>query len=107
MSRERDRTTVRRALRAGGVVGAGVVVSLLAVTAAGRGPGGAVIATVAIAVASLVAAVWLLLAGFLDVIAGEPPGVRRLLWTLGAVLVAMLGPFLIVGAAAQSGPGAA
>ena len=101
MSRERDRTTVRRACKAGGVTALLVVGMLLVLTLLGSGPGGAVVVSAAIAVGSLVAAAWLLLAGLLDVFAGEPPGRRRLVWTVGAVLVAMLGPFLLIGAAAQ------
>ena len=105
MSRERDSTTVRRALKAGAVAAALVVAGLVALTIAGSGPGGAVVVTAAIALGSLITAAWLLLAGLLDVLAGEPPGRRRLAWTLGAVVVAMLGPFLLIGAAAQTAAG--
>ena len=101
MSRERDRTTVRRACKAGGSAALLVVAVLLVLTLLGSGPGGAVILSAAIALGSLIVAAWLLLAGLLDVFAGEPPGRRRLVWTVGAVMVAMRGPFLLIGAAAQ------
>ena len=63
-------------------------------------PGGAVIASV-IAAFGLVAAAWLLLAALLDVLAGHPPDRRRTLWTIGMTLLAMLGPFLVLGAVFQ------
>ena len=101
MTLDRDRTTVRRALRAGAVAGAIAGASALAAAIAGEVPGGFVIAAV-LAAGSLVAAVWLLLAGLLDVFAGEPPSGRRVLWMVGVVLLAMLGPFLLLGVLAQA-----
>ena len=102
MSRERDRTTVRRALKAGAVAGVLVMVLLLSLALSGNAPGGAVVVMSGIALGSLVAAAWLLLAGLLDVFAGEVPSRRRVAWTVAAVMLAMLGPFLVVGAIAQS-----
>ena len=101
MTADRNRTTVRRALRAGAVVGAAAGVAALVAALAGQVPGGFVIAA-ALAVGSLAAAFWLLLAGLLDVFAGEPPDRRRVLWMIGVVLLAMLGPFLMLGVFAQA-----
>ena len=106
MTADRNRTTVRRALRAGGVVGAAAGVAALVAALAGTVPGGFVIAA-ALAAGSLVAAFWLLLAGLLDVFAGEAPDRRRVLWMIGIVLLAMLGPFLMVGVLAQAVRGGA
>ena len=94
---------MRRGLRAGGVAGVLVIVLLLSLSLSGDGPGGAVVVSAGIALGSLVLAAWLLLAGLLDVLAGEVPSRRRVAWTVGAVLLAMLGPFLLIGAVAQSG----
>lgn len=97
MTEDRNRTTVRRALRAGAVVGA--VIFVLGVLLTGRGgvPLPAVIMT-ALAAAAFVTAAWLLLSYLLDLIAGEPPDRRRTIWTVASVLVAMFGPFLLLGA---------
>ncbi len=98
MSRQRDRTTVRRALRAGAVAGGGVGGLLLVVAVASRAGIETVTAVMSgVAVGALVTAGWLLLAALLDVLAGDYPGRRRLLWTLGATVLALLGPFLVVG----------
>jgi len=101
-SRERDRTTVGRALRAGTVAGGAVAgVLLLAVLlGAGRGAPAAVMAGVAIG--ALVAAGWLLLGAVLDIFAGERVGATRWAWTAVATVLALLGPFLVVGVLARS-----
>lgn len=101
VSSDRDRTTVRRARRAGITV-AGIVATLgAAVTITTGFPGGAVVATVALALGAFVAASWLLLAALLDILAGDPPGGRRWAWTVGVTLLAMLGPFFVVAALSQ------
>ena len=99
-SADRNRVTVRRALRAGAVA-AFLAGGLMAVFAfRGQAAGGAVIATF-IAAFGLVSAAWLLLAALLDVVAGQPPDLRRTLWTIAATLLAMLGPFLVLGTLVQ------
>ena len=102
MTVDRNRTTVRRALKAGGIVGAAAAVAALAGVVAGAVPGSLVIAA-ALAASSLVASTWLLLAAVLDVMAGELPDGRRTAWTAAATLLAMLGPFLLLGTLAQAG----
>ena len=97
---DRNRVTVRRAFRVGGVA-AVLAGGLMAVFAArGQASGGAVIASF-IAAFGLFSAAWLLLAALLDVVAGQPPDRRRTLWTIAATLLAMLGPFLVLGALFQ------
>lgn len=89
--RDRDRETVRRALRAGG---AGAVVAALGLLLA-LPPAPAVVG--AVTVGALVSSGWLLLAAALDVLAGQRPGTRRWAWTALAVGLALLGPLLFVG----------
>lgn len=97
---DRNRTTVRRAVRAGGV-GAAVAAGLMLILALqDKVAGGAVLAA-AITGWGVVAAAWLLLAALLDVLAGEPPNLRRVLWTVAATLVAMLAPFVLLGTLLQ------
>lgn len=100
MTADRNRVTVRRAFRAGAVaaVVAGALMAILVVR--DQAPGGAVIAAV-IAAFGLLSAAWLLLAALLDVWAGQPPDLRRTLWTIAATLLAMVGPFLVLGAVFQ------
>ena len=96
MTEDRNRITVRRGLRAGGAVALFIAVVGIALVAAGDVPLRVVLA-IAFAAGAFVAAVWLLLAFLLDLVAGFSPDRRRILWTVGTVLVAMLGPFLLVG----------
>ena len=100
----RNRTTVRKALRAGALVALSIAVVGGALAAGGTMPLPAVFAF-AFAAGTFVAAVWLLLSFLLDLIAGEPPDRRRVLWTVGTVLLAMLGPFLLIGAFIDSSGG--
>ena len=100
---DRNRTTVRRAVRAG-LIGAVVAAGLMLVLAVqSKVSGGAVLAA-AITGWGVLTAAWLLLAALLDVLAGEPPNLRRVLWTVGATLVAMLAPFLLLGTLLQPVP---
>lgn len=102
MATERDRTTVRRALRAGGVAGGAVTVALV-VAALATAPATAAAALFAgITVAALVGGGWLLLAAILDIVAGEAPGAGRWAWTVMALVVTFLGPFLVLGALTQA-----
>ena len=96
MTAERDSTTLRRAVRAGTIVGlvAGVAVGVLAAVS-DLGLGAALGA--ALVVGLFAAAGWLLLAALLDIAAGERIGKRRALWTLGASIAAMMSPFLLLG----------
>ena len=97
---DRNRVTVRRALRAGAVAGV-LAGGLMAVYAArDQATGGAVIASF-VAAFGFFSAAWLLLAALLDVVAGQPPNRRRTLWTIAVTLLAMLGPFLVLGALFQ------
>ena len=101
-SRDRDRTTVRRAVRAGLVAGAGVVLLLVPASLSDNPPGGAVLLAAGFAAATLVTAVWLLLAGVLDTIAGERMSLRRAVWTGAATIAALFGPFLLLGTLTQA-----
>lgn len=105
MTDDRNRTTVRRALRAGATAGVFFVLVALVLAATGRMPVAAVVAG-GIAVAAFVAAGWLLLSYLLDLIAGETPDRRRTVWTVATVIVAMLGPFLVLGAFVSGAGGA-
>ena len=97
---ERDRTTVRRALRAGLVVTvvAGVPLVVAALLAGAGLVGLAVVAGLAAGV--LATAGWLLLAGLLDVWAGDLPGARRLAVTAVFTVLALLSPYVVLVAAA-------
>ena len=98
MSADRNRTTVRRALRGAGVVAVVMLVLGLILTSSSTGiPLRAVIAT-AIAAGLFVAAGWLLLSMLLDTFAGDPPDRRRTLWTVAVTTLAMLAPFLLLAA---------
>ena len=94
---DRNRTTVRRALRGAGVVAVVVLVLGLILTSSADIPLRAVIAT-AIAAGLFVAAGWLLLSMLLDTFAGDPPDRRRTLWTVAVTTLAMLAPFLLLAA---------
>ena len=97
---DRNRTTVRRGVRAG-LIGGGIAAALMLVLAVQSLVSGAAVVAAAIAGWGVVAAAWLLLAALLDVWAGEPPNLRRILWTAVATLVAMFGPFLLLGTLLQ------
>lgn len=99
-STDRDRETVRRALRAGTAVWLALSAVLVAVTAllGGTGRQGAVVVTLALVVGTLVTAAWLLLAAGLDLATGAFPSRRRALWTIAATLVAAASPVLVLGA---------
>ena len=100
---DRNRTTVRRAVRAGAIGGAVAAGFMLILAVQSKVAGGAVLAA-AIAGWGVIAAAWLLLAALLDVLAGEPPNLRRVVWTAVATLVAMLSPFLLLGTLLQPVP---
>lgn len=94
----RDRTTVRRALAAGGVVWALVAVPLVVSVVVGGGDGDAALPVVLLGLScgGIVASGWLLLALGLDVAAGDPPGTARLLWTAAVVVLTGLSPLLFL-----------
>lgn len=100
--RDRDRTTVRRALTAGvGLwVGISAVVLPMVIRAGGEGSAGVVVVAIAMVAGSLLASAWLLLAACLDLVAGEPPGRRRTIWTVVLILFTFASPLLVVGAQA-------
>ncbi|MDQ3538361.1 MAG: hypothetical protein M3415_06165 [Actinomycetota bacterium] len=102
MSRERDRITVRRALRSGAAAGVVVTGALLLVVLLGPGGGAPVAVMTGVAIGALVAAGWLLLGAVLDILAGERVGAARWAWTAAATILALLGPFLVVGVLARS-----
>ena len=102
---DRDRTTVRRALRAGLVAGIAVMLLLVPALLSDNSPGGAVVLAAGIAAGTLITAAWLLLAGILDTIAGVRLSLRRALWTTGATVAALFGPFLLLGTLAQAAAG--
>jgi hypothetical protein len=99
---DRNRTTVRRALRAGLIAGVGVMVMLVPSSLSDNAPGGAVVLSSGIAGGTLVTAVWLLLAAILDTFAGERISGRRALWTAAATVAALFGPFLLLGTLTQA-----
>jgi fucose permease len=99
---DRNRTTVRRGVRAGLVAGVGVMLLLVPASLGDNPPGGAVILSAGIAAMTLVTAGWLLLAAILDTIAGERMSLRRAIWTAAATVGAMFGPFLLLGALTQA-----
>lgn len=82
---ERDRTTLRRGLCAGGVVWALASVALMVAGVAGGL--NLVALPLQLALASpfggIAACLWIWLATLLDVLAGEPPSRRRWLWAFG------------------------
>jgi hypothetical protein len=98
--RDRDRETVRRALRAGGatwaVVGGALVASVL--NAGGDGRAGLAAVLLGLVFAGMVASGWLLVAAGLDLLADETPSRRRVVWTVAVVLATMLSPVLVMGA---------
>ena len=96
MSGARDRTTIRRALKAGGVAAAAVGVPLLA-WALAAGADLVVAALLAGLTAGVwLAAGWLMLALGLDLLASEIPGGGRVALTSAAGLLALLMPFLLL-----------
>ncbi|HVM00924.1 MAG TPA: hypothetical protein VM324_16665 [Egibacteraceae bacterium] len=100
--RDRDRTTVRRALAAGAAVwlAVGTVLVTIVVRAGGDGAAGLAAVFLALVSGAVVASGWLLLAAALDLLAGEPPGRRRVLWTVGVLLFTFSSPLLVVAAQA-------
>jgi hypothetical protein len=98
--RDRDRETVRRALRAGGltwaVVGGLLVASVL--YAGGDGRAGLAAVLLGMVFGGMVASGWLLVAAGLDLLADEPPSRRRAAWTVAVVVATMLSPVLVLGA---------
>lgn len=95
----RDRTTLRRALAAGGVVAALISLPLVvAAVAAGDARAGFVGVLLGLTVGGIVASMWMLLAALLDLAAGQALGGARLLWTLGVVLAAAAAPVLLLAA---------
>ncbi|MDP8970594.1 MAG: hypothetical protein M3N52_08920 [Actinomycetota bacterium] len=99
-SAQRDRTTVRRALRAGLVVWAICAGALLgAVLVAGAGGRfGLAAVLLGLTAGSLAASSWLLLSAALDLLAEQPPGRRRVAWTVTVVAFTVLSPVFVVGA---------
>ena len=99
---DRERTTVRRGLVAGGVVWAVTAGPLVVVVvrAGGDGAAGLVAVMMGLVAGSVAASAWLMLAAALDLLAGETPGRRRALWTVGVVVFALASPMLIVAAQA-------
>ncbi|HVM18587.1 MAG TPA: hypothetical protein VM307_01365 [Egibacteraceae bacterium] len=100
MTVDRDRTAIRRALRSGLIL----AVLLAGFVALAGAPGAAIVMT-AVAVLAFVVAGWLMLSVIADLLGGQRPGRRRILWTVGAMVVAMLAPFLVVGTLVQRAQG--
>lgn len=99
---ERDRTTVRRALVAGMTLWVGAATALLwvVIRAGGDGAAGVVAVMVALVAGSLLSSSWLLLAATLDLVAGDPPGRRRAVWTVAVIVFTFASPLLVAGAQA-------
>ena len=102
MAADRNRTTVRRGVRAGLVAGVGAMLLLVPTAFSDNFPGGAVVLAAGIAAGTFVCAVWLLLAAVLDTVAGERVDTRRAIWTAAATVAALFGPFLLFGALTQA-----
>lgn len=105
MTDDRNRTTVRRALRGGAVAGTAVFGLALLATAASDIPLRAVVAT-GIAAGLFITAGWLLLSMLLDNIAGQPPDRRRTIWTVAMTVLAMMAPFLLLSTFIEPGASA-
>lgn len=105
---EQDRRVLRRALRAG--VGTGVVLAALLGLAnllfGGGGAAALVWVMASVVVGALVTAGWLVLVLLLDLIAGELPTRRRVVWTLIAFAVAFVSPVLPAAALLAAAEGA-
>lgn len=89
----RDRATVRRALAAGAVVWLAAALGLGVSSALSRtlsGEAALLVAALGLVVGGLAATCWLVLAAWLDLRAGEPPGLRRWLWTAAVLVIAVL-----------------
>ena len=102
--RHRDASVLRRGLLVGALVwllGAGVLIGV-ALSAGGGGRAVLLGLTLAGALAVVVLAAWLLVAGLLDVLADRLPGRRRLVWTAAVTLAAFVTPMLVLGAAGVS-----
>lgn len=93
---------MRRALVAGTAlwVGLGAVLVAVVVRAGGDGGAGVVAVMSALVAGSLLASAWLLLAAALDLVAGEPPGRRRTIWTVAVIVFTFASPLLVAGAQA-------
>jgi len=76
----------------------GVPLLVAAVAGGGGGTVGLAAVLLTLTLGGLVASGWLLLAGILDVTAGERPGRRRLVWTAAVVMATLLSPLLLVAA---------
>lgn len=105
---EKDRTVLRRALRAGTrtfavVAGVTVVANLLF---GGDGAAALVWVMASFTVGALVVAGWLVLALLLDMIAGHTPSRRRSIWTAVAFGVAFISPILPAAALLAASGGA-
>lgn len=91
-----DRRILRRAVRAGGVIAAAL--ALVGVTAniafGGDGLSAGIWVGSAVVVGLLVASGWMILALLLDLIAGEVPGHRRVIWTAVLFALAFVSPVL-------------
>ncbi len=102
--RRRDTSVLRRGLGVGALVwllGAATLVGV-ALRAGGGGRPVLLGLTLAGALAVVVVAAWLLVAGLLDALADRLPGRRRLMWTAAVTLAAFLTPMLVLGAAGVS-----
>ena len=99
----RDAVVVRRAVRAGLVVWAASALILGLVAGQAGGRAAALGVTLGFAAGAVVTAGWLLIAGVLDMLADQHLGRRRMLWTLGSLLVSLVAPILVVGAAGRAG----
>jgi hypothetical protein len=111
-SREQlDERVVRRAVRAGllALLVLTVVTQIGSAVQGGDGIAAGIWLTSSIVMALLVTSGWLVLALVLDLIAGEVPGRRRMLWTAAVFGAAFISPVLVVAmlqVAAESGAGA-
>lgn len=96
---DREARTVRRGLAAGGVVwltGSAVLVAVT-VAAGGSGRDGLTAVLAALVGGAVTASGWLLLAAWLDLVAEEPPGRRRVVWTVAVVAFTFVSPLLVLG----------
>jgi hypothetical protein len=97
---DRDRTMVRRALTAGGIMWALIGAPLMIAVIVGGGTGQAGLATLFLGLTfgGLVASAWLLVGTLLDLLAGEVPGRRRIVWIAVVLGFTFASPLLVAAA---------
>lgn len=91
---------VRRAMIAGGITWAVLGLPLFTAVIVGGGDGRAGLATLLLALVfgGVIASAWLLVGTLLDLLAGEVPGRRRIVWMVLILGFTFISPLLVAGA---------